>query len=222
MNGSNGILSERMVQLRGKRSQGEAARLLGITQAYLSEIERGKKMPSYLVLITIAAAYETSVAYHLGEVESSEALTPSYRVSSDGPLGVPAPNRAVKRRLVSPSNPALPVYTTDKLLAQLRCDGLSAPFAVIADSAALASFGIPIGAEVVIDPSAPVNELDVGLMHYKNAFAIAKYRRRRDGSTELLTSDGTRHRIYAEDQACGDFAVIGKVITVTYRMSHGL
>jgi hypothetical protein len=58
-------------------------------------------------------------------------------------------------------------------------------------------------------------------MRYKKSFAIAKYRRRRDGVTELLTGDGARHRIYAEDQACGDFAVIGKVITVTYKMRHG-
>ncbi len=30
------ILSERMIQTRGKHSQGEMARRLGITQAYLS------------------------------------------------------------------------------------------------------------------------------------------------------------------------------------------
>ena len=221
MNGPNGILSERMVQLRGRRSQGEAARILGITQAYLSEIERGKKMPSYLVLITIAAAYKTSVAYLLGEVESSEALTPSYRVPAGGAQGVSG-QREVSVHIPSPAaNPAMPVYTTDRLLAQLRCDGLSVPFAVIADSGALASFGIPFGAEVVIDPTAQVDELDVALMRYKNAFAIAKYRRRRDGLTEMLTGDGVRHRIYEEDRAAGDFAVLGKVITVTYKMRHG-
>ena len=221
MNGSNGILSERMVQLRGKRSQGEAARILGITQAYLSEIERGKKMPSYLVLITIAAAYKTSVAYLLGEVESSEALTPSYRVPAGGAQGVSG-QREVSEHIPSPAaNPVMPVYTTDRLLAQLRCDGLSVPFAVIADSGALASFGIPFGAEVVIDPTAQVDELDVALMRYKNAFAIAKYRRRRDGLTEMLTGDGVRHRIYEEDRAAGDFAILGKVITVTYKMRHG-
>jgi transcriptional regulator with XRE-family HTH domain len=152
---ANSILSERMIQLRGKRSQGEAARILGITQAYLSEIERGKKIPSYLVLITIAAAYKTSVAYLLGEVETSEALTPSYRVPSGAGASDVQPAREPVVYLRTPSaDAAMPVYTTDRLLAQLRCEGLSRPFAVIADSGALAAFGIPFGAEVAIDPAA--------------------------------------------------------------------
>ena len=214
MNNNNSIMCERMTQLRGRRSQGDAARELGITQAYLSEIERGKKTPSYPVLMNIAATYNTSVAYLLGEVESPEPLSPARRskAASD-------PEADSASQLIYPH---IPVYTARGLVDRLDDGALSASFALLADGEALAAFGIPLGAEVVVDPCAQVEELDVVLVRYRGDLAIVKFRKRLDGSMAMLTRDGVRHCIEEEDLVAGNFTIVGKIISVTYKMKHGL
>ena len=191
MNKNNSVLCERMTQLRGRRSQGDAARALGITQAYLSEIERGKKTPSYPVLMNIAAAYHTSVAYLLGEVESPMSLSPARRkLIATGPEA-----DAADQPFSQLIYPQIPVCTAQELVEKLDAGALAAPFALRADSEALAAFGIPLGAEVVVDPCARVEELDVVLVRYRDDLAIVKFRKQLDGSMAMLTRDGVRHCI---------------------------
>ena len=45
------LIAQRIRELRGDRTQNEVAEVLHITQSYLSELERGKKVPSKALLL---------------------------------------------------------------------------------------------------------------------------------------------------------------------------
>ncbi len=54
-------IGERLVSLRGERTQSEVAKALGITQEAMSYYENGKRIPSDEVKIKLAEYYGTSV-----------------------------------------------------------------------------------------------------------------------------------------------------------------
>ena len=58
------LIAQRIRELRGNRTQNEVAEVLHITQSYLSELERGKKVPSKALLLDIAKIFnKLSAAY---------------------------------------------------------------------------------------------------------------------------------------------------------------
>lgn len=59
-------------------TQGMLAEKLNLTAAYISQIEKGQRNPSYGVLIKLAHAFDTSLSYFLG-AESTSAEEPSSR-----------------------------------------------------------------------------------------------------------------------------------------------
>ena len=215
------ILSERMIQIRGERSQGEMARLLGITQAYLSEIERGKKIPSNQVLLSIAEVYGTSVAYLLGEIEFSEPLAPMYRTQQQ--------QRKDKNVVISAAplfadarNNDLPVYSFAQLAVQLKNSFIKRPFVIITETAHMENFQIPNGAEVTINPLESYHDFDIVLVQYKEALALKRISFRADGGFDLIDSRGVSATVLKDDLNGGLFQVIGKAVSVTYKIDHGL
>lgn len=54
-------IGERLVSLRGERTQSEVANAIGITQEAMSYYENGKRIPSDEVKIKLAEYYGTSV-----------------------------------------------------------------------------------------------------------------------------------------------------------------
>lgn len=54
-------ISEKLVELRGNRSQGEVANALGISTSALSMYENGERIPRDTIKIRIADYYKTTV-----------------------------------------------------------------------------------------------------------------------------------------------------------------
>ena len=54
---------KKLVELRGKKSQEEVARAVGITQAALSMYERGERTPRDDVKVKLANYFESDVAF---------------------------------------------------------------------------------------------------------------------------------------------------------------
>lgn len=57
------VISEKLVKLRGNRTQKDAAKLIGISQSELSMFESGDRIPSDEKKVLIAKAYKKSVQY---------------------------------------------------------------------------------------------------------------------------------------------------------------
>jgi transcriptional regulator with XRE-family HTH domain len=64
------MLGNRLRQLRGKRTQSEVAKILGITRARYSHYENGRNEPDTEMLQKIADYYKVSVDYLLGNEEN--------------------------------------------------------------------------------------------------------------------------------------------------------
>lgn len=67
--------------LRGDVSQTARANELGVTQSYLSQIERGVRLPSLELLLYLSEKQGTTVGYLLGETGGEHAET---RVAESG------------------------------------------------------------------------------------------------------------------------------------------
>ena len=215
------ILSERMIQTRGKRSQGEMARRLGITQAYLSEIERGKKIPSNQVLVAIAEVYGTSVAYLLGEIESPEPLVPMYRTQPQMP-GKENFTNSGEFSTSSIRNNDLPVYSPAQLAAQLKNSFVTHPFVIITEKAHMENLQIPDGAEVTINPLESYCDFDIVLVYFKGVLTLKRISFKVDGGFDLIDSRGIAAVVSKKDLETGLFKVGGKAVSVTYKINHGL
>ncbi len=65
------MLGAKLRRLRAERNMTmcEAAQMIGISQAALSNYETGKKLPGYIYLRKLAAAYDVSYDYLLGDTE---------------------------------------------------------------------------------------------------------------------------------------------------------
>ena len=61
------FIGKRLKSLRGDMSQGDMAKRLDITQAYLCEIEKGKRTPSFDLLCSFAEKLNTSISFLVGE-----------------------------------------------------------------------------------------------------------------------------------------------------------
>ena len=64
-------LGEKLRIARGKRSQASMAKKSGVSQAFYSEVERGKKTPSLEMLQKMAKALDVPVSYLMGETDDS-------------------------------------------------------------------------------------------------------------------------------------------------------
>ncbi len=81
--------AELLREYRGDRSQARVSEILDISPTYYSELERGKKEPSYRILSQIVARSGKEMAFWLG---GEEALSPGgQRLSSEGTAGEKIP-----------------------------------------------------------------------------------------------------------------------------------
>ncbi|MFH5186135.1 helix-turn-helix domain-containing protein [Paenibacillus sp. TAB 01] len=72
-------LGKRISQLRGERqlTQGELARIIGVTRAALSHYENDRRQPTYDTLKKLAQYFSVSVDYVMEGPDSSKQLPPT-------------------------------------------------------------------------------------------------------------------------------------------------
>ena len=173
------------------------------------------------MLLSIAEVYGTSVAYLLGEIEFSEPLAPMYRTQHQ--------QRKDKNVVISAAplfadarNNDLPVYSFAQLAVQLKNSFIKRPFVIITETAHMENFQIPNGAEVTINPLESYHDFDIVLVQYKEALALKRISFRADGGFDLIDSRGVSATVLKDDLNGGLFQVIGKAVSVTYKIDHGL
>lgn len=234
---SNALIAERIRTLRGSRTQREIADVLNITQAYLSEIERGKKAPSNDLLIDIAKKLNTTVSYLLGE--TNVVILPDTKEAARNT--VPA---GLDKAQIEIDCVRIPIIPASEIVEACRVDlfagdryvrigvpkadigkhynAANTPFAIRLSGGSNRTFGFPDGSRVVVNPEETVHNFDLVLVFYKGELAVKKIIKGNDDSLELMSYDGSRVHITKEETASGDFRLLGKVTSVTLTPNHGL
>ena len=240
--------SEVLKEIRGNTAQGEMARILGITQAYYSELERGKKNPSMAMLRSFSEKINKPLSYLMGETEdptpadqSAKKEQPAIKSNVHLEIEEPISIDQIVIPVLSPEQTAccgngIPLSeitsgNDEKILVPRKevgmlCDG-KMPFAIIADGESMKKWGIRSGSRVVINPVEELHDFDIALVCYKDNLVLKKLRRMRDGSIDLISADGSIITVPADDVCVPDlFAIWGKAMTYTYKESgkvkHGL
>ena len=101
-------------------------------------------------------------------------------------------------------------------------DDMRQPFAITTDGDSMRGWGIPNGSTVVINPAEPVANMDIALISYCDKLALKKVRYMPDKSVDLLSADGNLIHIPSEDNIPEIFNILGKAMTETSRIHHGL
>ncbi|MDO5115270.1 MAG: helix-turn-helix transcriptional regulator [Synergistaceae bacterium] len=231
------ILSDRIRALRGSRTQSEIAEILNITQAYLSEIERGKKVPSNALLLDIAKKFNTTVSYLLGETAGVELPEECLNLHESVPVGREKSLDQVDyviiqhfslRLLLEMCSTTPRSEATERLICVPKADVGSyfsinnAPFALTVTDGIIPAHGITANSRIIVNPEAKLLDFDVALVYYKRQLALKKIIQNDDGSIELVSTDGTKIHISLEELLAGEFKVLGKVTSVTHKPTHGL
>lgn len=230
------VLSERIRTLRGTRTQSEMAEVLNITQAYLSEIERGKKAPSNSLLLDMAQKFDTTVSYLLGETNSialpnkfpvfknddanrlSENGQPNYMVIPLLPFSEII--EACKTHLMNKTQKKHIVISSSDAGDNVNVN--NPPFALNIESAVQPAHGVPAGSRIIVNPEEKIKDFDVVLIYYKKQLALKKILTRDDSSLEFISHDGTAILINNEEIISGELKILGKVTSVIHKPNHGL
>lgn len=101
-------------------------------------------------------------------------------------------------------------------------DDLRPPFVICTDGDSMTEWSIPNGSRVVINPAEEVRSMDIALVNYMGKLALKKVRFNRDKSIDLLSSDGNIMHIEPEDAVPEVFNVVGKAMSLTSRIRHGI
>lgn len=231
------LIAQRIRELRGDRTQNEVAEVLHITQSYLSELERGKKVPSKALLLDIAKIFNTTVSYLLGETNA--VVLPE---GSDN-----ARNVIQKKNDVCDETPKdcidIPLLMFDEVLEACRSNlfnkksdrlvgvpksdigqhfsAANAPFALKLSGGSNKTFGFPDGCRAVVNPEEPVKNFDIVLVFYNGELALKKILNKDEDEWELLSYDGSKVRMSADEVISGDFKMLGKLTSVTLTPNHG-
>lgn len=65
-------MRDALIEARGKRTQLDVSRSIGISQKYLSKLELGQRTPSLKIAYKIASYYKKSVEYLFPDIFLSE------------------------------------------------------------------------------------------------------------------------------------------------------
>lgn len=101
-------------------------------------------------------------------------------------------------------------------------DNMRPPFVICTDGDSMTEWSIPNGSRVVINPAEEVRSMDIALVNYMGKLALKKVRFNRDKSIDLLSSDGNTMHIEPEDAVPEVFNVVGKAMSLTSRIRHGI
>ena len=231
------LIAQRIRELRGNRTQNEVAEVLHITQSYLSELERGKKVPSKALLLDIAKIFNTTVSYLLGETNavvlpkgSDEARNvmqkknDAYAESIKDCIDVPM---LMFDEVLEACRSNLFTQKSDRLICVPKSDigqhfsVANAPFALKLAGGSSKTFGFPDGCRVVVNPEEPIKNFDIVLVFYNGELALKKILNKSEDEWELLSYDGSKVRVGADEVISGDFKMIGKLTSVTLSQNHG-
>ena len=230
------ILSDRIRALRGSRTQSEMAEILNITQAYLSEIERGKKVPSNALLLDMAKKFNTTVSYLLGETAGLELPDEGLDLPKSVSIGREKPLEQADyviiqhfslRSLLERCSAAPRSEAAERLICVPKADVgnyfsiNNAPFALTVTDGIIPAHGITANSRIIVNPEAKLLDFDVALVYYKRQLALKKIIRNDDSSIELVSTDGTKIYISLEEVLSGEFKTVGKITSVTHKPNHG-
>lgn len=229
-------------------SQGELAKRSLIAQPYLSEIERGKKIPSLDVLSKIAFALEIPVTDLLPSPPSDTPTTLSqlardwaakYTRLPGGLFSLKAKNNRNNLVFV----PRVPAeYTAHcggvgvtygditscgpedyEVVVEHKLgpiDPFRPPFALCTDGSSMVDFGIPPNAVVVVNPAAEVGAGSLVLVEINGNPVIKKIYPRPDGGGKLASSDGREISYTQEDLDIEYVKVRGKIVKADLELDH--
>lgn len=236
-NRNQNLVAERIRGLRGDKTQNEVAEVLHITQSYLSEIERGKKVPSKALLLDIAKIFNTTVSYLLGETNA--VVLPEGLVGT-GDMVQQQNGGDTAQRNDSVDVPlfafgeireacAADLFTkrSSRLVSVPSSDigehfsAANAPFAITLDGGSNKTFGFPSGCRAVINPEEPVRNFDIVLVFYNGELALKKILNGSDDTWELISYDGSKVCVSAGETFSGNFKMLGKLTSVTLTPNHG-
>ena len=230
-------IAQRIRDLRGDKTQNEVAEVLHITQSYLSELERGKKVPSKALLLDIAKIFNTTVSYLLGETNSvvlpegsddarnviqkkNDALAESAKDCIDVPM-------LMFDEVFEACRSDLFTKKSDRLVGVPKSDigqhfsAANALFALKLAGGSNKTFGFPDGCRAVVNPEEPVKNFDIVLVFYNGELALKKILNKDEDEWELLSYDGSKVRMSADEVISGDFKMLGKLTSVTLTPNHG-
>ena len=97
----------------------------------------------------------------------------------------------------------------------------NAPFALKLSGGSNKTFGFPDGCRAVINPEEPVKNFDIVLVFYNGELALKKILNKNEDEWELLSYDGSKVRVSADEVISGDFKMLGKLTSVTLTPNHG-
>lgn len=234
-NKNQDIIAARIRRLRGEKTQNEVAKKLHITQSYLSEIERGKKTPSKALLLDIARTFDTTVSYLLGETNRIVMPITAERVRRRSPssFNLLADVDCIRIPIVSMSEIVNACRTNSfsyerhsrigvpKADIGLNFSASNLPFAVKLYGGNNKTFGYPEGSRAVINPEEAVKNFDIVLVFYKGELALKKIMNKDDNEWDLVSYDGSKVHVSADDVVSGEFKMLGKLTSVTLTLNHG-
>lgn len=228
--------SEVLKEIRGNTAQGEMARVLGITQAYYSELERGKKTPSMAMLRSFSEKINKPLSYLIGEtddpgpqlVKGSEGTrTKKIEEKSNVRMGgkfleIPLLTMATAASCGAGNGlyGVIPESTENIFVeaSTFKClDETRKPFAIPIEGDSMTGAGLEEGANAVINPAEEVMNGDAALISCDGDWLIKWVVYNPDGSVDLRPANpnySPRHieSAYASDPSW--FSIIGKVVAV--------
>lgn len=210
INYSEILVSQRIKQLRLARglTQKEFADSLGIVQGYLSGIERGKKIPSYTLLMALCHVYNISSEWLFGGENADFAETPT---SQEHFLSHAAGNIPLLKGIEE----GFPDKISEKVIAGF----ISLPnvpkgcFAIVAEGDFMAPT-IRDGDLVIFMPGNDIDNKSIVLMTNKWGELILR-RYRKTGSEEFFSPENT---VYAPFKADTDTRIFGTVVDIWRRI----
>jgi len=209
--------SEVLKEIRGNTAQGEMARVLGITQAYYSELERGKKTPSMAMLRSFSEKINKPLSYLMGEIEEKSNVRMGGKF-----LEIPLLTMATAASCGAGNGlyGVIPESTENIFVeaSTFKClDETRKPFAVPIEGDSMTGAGLEEGANAVINPAEEVMNGDAALISCDGDWLIKWVVYNPDGSVDLRPANpnySPRHieSAYASDPSW--FSIIGKVVAV--------
>ena len=222
---------EVLKEIRGNNAQGEMARILGITQAYYSELERGKKTPSMTMLRSFSEKINKPLSYLMGEIEISEELDQKSKPTIEEKSNVRLGTKFLEIPLLTMATAAscgagnglygvIPESTENIFVeaSTFKClDDTRKPFAIPIEGDSMTGAGLEEGANAVINPAEEVMNGDAALISCDGDWLIKWVVYNPDGSVDLRPANpnySPRHieSAYASDPSW--FRIIGKVVRV--------
>lgn len=225
-------LGKKIRGIRGGVSQGQLAKKVGISQAFLSEIERGTKTPSIEVLQAIAKALNVSMGDLLeGEnnpcvLEKALIATPplprqSARLDTKPKMSIPVISGQTPACAGNGNGIETAIAEAEDFIDVDRdafpiLDDLRRPFAIYVDGDSMEEMNIPDGSMAVINPAEDVRDGECALVCYKGLWSIKGIRWNKDGSVSLLAGKPQYNMVIPHEETEDDlwFSILGKVVGV--------